>query len=69
MLDELELACLDELGRMPERPQATDDSLVERLALEERRLCIQARLLWIDYARHELRAGGEWRRRAEVAGR
>jgi len=69
MLDEHEQACLDELGRIPERPRAADDSLVERLALEERRLGIQARLLWVDYARHELRAAGDPRRRAEVAGR
>jgi DNA-binding PadR family transcriptional regulator len=69
MLDDHEQTCLDELGRMPERPPAADDSLVERLALEERRLGIQARLLWVDYARHELRTAGDPRSRTEVAGR
>lgn len=69
MLDEHEQACLDELARMPERPRAADASLVERLALEERRLGIQARLLWVDHARHELRAARGSDRRTEVAGR
>lgn len=68
MLDDHEQACLDELGRMSERPGPVDRSLVERLALEERRLGIQARLLWVDYARHELRAA-DLRGHAEVAGR
>lgn len=73
MLDAHEQACLDELGRIgAEAPAAQPtgrDSLVERLALEERRLCIQARLLWIDYARHELRAPERARRPTEVATR
>jgi DNA-binding PadR family transcriptional regulator len=70
MLDDHEQACLEELGRIgAERPRTSDGSLVERLALEERRLGIQARLMWIDYARQELRAPGERRRRGEVATR
>ena len=73
MLDDHEQACLDELGRIgagaPGSGRAADDSLVERLALEERRLGIQARLLWIDYARHELRAPDASRPRDEVATR
>jgi DNA-binding PadR family transcriptional regulator len=66
MLDDHEQACLDELGRMTEEATAPDpagEALVDRLALEERRLGVQARLLWIDYARRELRAAaGEGRR-------
>ncbi len=70
MLDDHEQACLEELGRIGAgTPRAPDDSLVERLALEERRLGIQARLMWIDYARHELRAPDAPRRRGEVATR
>jgi len=69
MLDDHEQACLDELGRMPERPHTTSASLVERLALEERRLAVQARLLWVDYARHELRGPAEAPRHAKVAPR
>jgi DNA-binding PadR family transcriptional regulator len=70
MLDDHEQACLEELGRIGAgTPRASENSLVERLALEERRLGIQARLMWIDYARHELRAAGDPRRRGEVATR
>jgi DNA-binding PadR family transcriptional regulator len=50
MLDRHEQECLDELGRT-----GMADSLLERLALEERRLRIQAQLMWIEYARRELR--------------
>jgi DNA-binding PadR family transcriptional regulator len=68
MLDGYERACLDELGRIGSEGSrglvATRDSLLERLAIEERRLGIQARLMWIDYARRELReAVGELRGR------
>jgi DNA-binding PadR family transcriptional regulator len=67
-LDGYEQACLDELGRIgneaPDAAAAAADSLLERLVLEERRLGIQARLMWIDYARRELR---EARRRAARA--
>jgi DNA-binding PadR family transcriptional regulator len=73
MLDDHEQACLDELGRLGAGAagsgRAAHDSLVERLALEERRLGIQARLLWIDYARHELRAPDAPHPRDEVATR
>ena len=58
MLDAHERACAEGLRRIgdaaPDRTGAPD-SLVERLAREERRLGIQARLLWIDYARKQLR--------------
>jgi DNA-binding PadR family transcriptional regulator len=73
MLERHEQACLDELGRLAaEAPDEPDpcDLLVERLAREEQRLGIQARLLWIDYARQQLRAAGNAlpsRRRREVA--
>lgn len=56
MLDGYEQSCLDELGRMGGDARAAGArTLVERLALEDRRLGIQARLMWIDYARRELR--------------
>lgn len=68
MLDSHEQACLDELGRIgedaPDHARPADDPLVERLAREERRLGIQARLMWIDYARRELRELGGTGRRA-----
>ena len=69
MLDDHEQACLDELGRLPERARPADDSLVERLALEEQRLAIQARLLWVAYARRELSGPGDPTRSAEAATR
>ncbi|HYV14447.1 MAG TPA: PadR family transcriptional regulator [Conexibacter sp.] len=61
MLDGYENACLDELGRLTPGTQdvnglAQPGTLVERLALEDRRLGIQARLTWIDYARQQLRS-------------
>lgn len=70
MLDGYEQACLDELGRIggeaPTPRAAASRSLLERLALEERRLGIQARLMWIDYARQELRDGAGERRRGRI---
>jgi DNA-binding PadR family transcriptional regulator len=61
MLDGYEHACLDELGRLaldcvssPER-HTPAGLVVERLALEDRRLMLQARLSWIDFARQQLR--------------
>lgn len=58
MLDGHEQACVEQLRQIgdaaPDRTGAPD-SLVERLAREERRLGIQARLMWIDYARKQLR--------------
>jgi DNA-binding PadR family transcriptional regulator len=60
LLDGHERACLDELGRVGRTPDASavaDGTLLERLASEERRLGIQARLLWIGYARRLLRDG------------
>jgi DNA-binding PadR family transcriptional regulator len=67
MLDGYEHACLDELGRLagagPGRSGAAQPGvLIERLALEDRRLSLQARLTWIDFARQQLRcvaAGSE----------
>ncbi|HET6448139.1 MAG TPA: helix-turn-helix transcriptional regulator [Conexibacter sp.] len=59
LLDGHERACLDQLEHIadeaPARLAGDDDALVERLAREERRLGIQARLMWIDYARKQLR--------------
>jgi len=55
MLDGYETTCLGELGRLGGAVRAVaGDALLERLALEERRLGVQARLRWIDYARREL---------------
>lgn len=58
MLDRHEQACVEQLRRIgdaaPDRT-GTPDALVERLAREEQRLGIQARLMWIDYARMTLR--------------
>ena len=55
MLDGYEATCLDELGRLGDAVRAAaGDALLERLALEERRLGVQARLRWIDFARREL---------------
>jgi len=61
MLDGYENACLDELGRIALVPPSLDGPpqpvpLVERLALEDRRLGLQARLMWIDFARQQLRS-------------
>jgi DNA-binding PadR family transcriptional regulator len=74
MLDGYEQACLDELGRLggdaPATHAVASGSLLERLALEDRRLGIQARLMWIGYARQELReAAGERGRRRGPRGR
>ena len=60
LLDGYEHACLDELARIDPEPPAGDDGteltlLVERLALEDRRLGVQARLTWIEFARQQLR--------------
>jgi DNA-binding PadR family transcriptional regulator len=62
MLDGYERACLDELGRIGAEAREEDDAhahvgrLVERLSREDRRLGIQARLTWIQFARQELRS-------------
>lgn len=45
-------ACLEELERIAATPASTR---VQRLVREDRRLAVQARLSWIDFARAELR--------------
>jgi DNA-binding PadR family transcriptional regulator len=62
MLELYERACLDELSRISAAGQQQDgdgrparETLVERLALEDRRLSLQARLTWIGFAREQLR--------------
>jgi DNA-binding PadR family transcriptional regulator len=58
MLGGYEHACLDELGRLGADASTTggrSHTLLERLALEDRRLGIQARLIWIEFARRQLR--------------
>ena len=64
LLDGYERACLDELGRLATEPSEHDGqvqlgTLVERLALEDRRLGLQARLTWIDFARQQVTAARE----------
>jgi DNA-binding PadR family transcriptional regulator len=49
-------ACLEELERIAGAPVETR---MQRLVKEDRRLAVQARLSWIDFARAELRAPGE----------
>jgi DNA-binding PadR family transcriptional regulator len=64
LLDGYEHACLDELARIGGEAQADEPAaaqlaeLVERLALEDRRLGLQARLTWIEFARQELHGAG-----------
>lgn len=64
LLDGYERACLDELGRLAAGEPELDGqprlgTLVERLALEDRRLFLQARLAWIDFARQQVVATRE----------
>jgi DNA-binding PadR family transcriptional regulator len=40
----------------PDRETGADPSLTKRLLSEENRLAVGAKLAWIEYARHELRA-------------
>jgi DNA-binding PadR family transcriptional regulator len=54
MLDAHERACREELGRLGDAGAAAGQ-LVERLAREQRRLGVEARLAWVDYARRQLR--------------
>jgi DNA-binding PadR family transcriptional regulator len=61
VLDDYEQMCLSEATRArPDRraPAAPDGSttLADRLAAEEERLAMEAKLPWIEYARRELRA-------------
>lgn len=54
-------ACLEEAGDTPVQPQPDTDpdaasDLASRLITEERRLAMEARLPWIDYARREFKA-------------
>jgi len=48
--------CLEELGRIAAVPAHTR---MERLVKEDRRLAVQARLSWIDYALAEVRGPGD----------
>jgi DNA-binding PadR family transcriptional regulator len=54
-------ACLEEAGETPVCPPADPDApaasgLASRLVSEERRLAMEAKLPWIDYARREFKA-------------
>jgi DNA-binding PadR family transcriptional regulator len=59
VIERYEQACLHDESELPkaavEEPSATA-GLAARLANEEKRLAVGARLSWIDYARHELAA-------------
>lgn len=55
--------CLEELERIAATPA---ESRVQRLVKEDRRLAVQARLSWIDFARAELRGPGEGPGRTRV---
>ncbi len=57
-------ACLEELERIAATPA---ESRMQRLVKEDRRLAVQARLSWIDFARAELRGPGERPVRTRVA--
>lgn len=66
MLEVYEHACLEELGRLAATPSPRRGgtapqlgTLVERLALEDRRLTLQARLSWIDFARQQIRGAAD----------
>jgi DNA-binding PadR family transcriptional regulator len=61
VIDRYEKACLEQARRTP--PSKPDEgaadamaSLAERLASEETRLAMEAKLPWIEYARREFRA-------------
>jgi DNA-binding PadR family transcriptional regulator len=61
VIDRYEQACLEEARRTPpcepeDRAGEAIASLAERLAREETRLTMQARLPWIEYARRQFRA-------------
>jgi DNA-binding PadR family transcriptional regulator len=61
VLDRYEQACLAQAATArpaPSGPTASDTSvpLADRLAAEEERLAMEAKLPWIEYARRELRA-------------
>lgn len=56
-------ACLAELERIAAAPAETR---MQRLVKEDRRLAVQARLSWIDFARAELRGAGEQPARARA---
>jgi DNA-binding PadR family transcriptional regulator len=59
VLEHYERECLKEAARTSVAPgggSSGDRPLVERLACEENRLAVEARLAWIAYARRELKA-------------
>jgi DNA-binding PadR family transcriptional regulator len=62
VLDRYERECLDEAEHAPvsspriASPREGGSQTAERLAAEERRLSLDARLAWVEYARRELRA-------------
>jgi DNA-binding PadR family transcriptional regulator len=72
VLDKYEHVCLAQATKARPRdgePAAPDPSttLADRLAAEEERLAMEAKLPWIDYARRELRAVADRGRRHDPA--
>ena len=58
MLDDHERACRAELAQIRAEAACDGDALLERLAREQRRLGVEARLAWVGYAREQLREAG-----------
>jgi DNA-binding PadR family transcriptional regulator len=67
VIDRVERKCLAEAGGSPLGENSADgetaSQLVKRLMLEEQRLAVGARLQWAQYARQELRALRDGRRK------
>jgi DNA-binding PadR family transcriptional regulator len=65
VLDDYEQICLVQATRARPRGHSelaapeTSTTLADRLAAEEERLAMEAKLPWIEYARRELRAGAD----------
>jgi DNA-binding PadR family transcriptional regulator len=66
LVERYERECLEEAGRIAIPPRGESDSvrdaahaLVERLVAEERRLALHGQLMWVEFARKELRALAE----------
>jgi DNA-binding PadR family transcriptional regulator len=64
VLEQYEQQCLKDIARISVAPGRSSEGgprLVERLACEENRLALEARLAWIQYAHRELEAAARGR--------